>query len=129
MKRDLMPMIAVASSLFGVVVAVSVVASQTQELDPVKLAPHIYEIVLENEHVRVLKVTARPGVDSPVHSHPDRVLVGLNQCNAKGNDGQRVTSEAGVVTWEQAVTHGGQPTTVVNECLFIEVELKQAASR
>jgi len=99
----------------------SQLASQKTERDPTKLAPNIYEAVLENEHVRVLKVTARPGETPPVHSHPDRVLVSVNGC--VDNVAQE-TMAAGEVTWEPAVTHGGQKITSTGECIYIEVELK-----
>ncbi len=107
--------------------ALSAVASQEQEQDPTKLAPHIYEIVLENEHVRVLKVTARPGETPPVHCHPDRVLVSLNRCVDYAS--QETLYEAGGVSWEPAITHGGQTIASVNDCVFVEVELKSPTGR
>ena len=125
MNRKLVGAFLVGIVLGGVAV-LSVVASQERELDPVKLAPHIYETALENEQVRVLKVTARPGQDPPVHSHPDRVLISVNECKERlpaDGDVEKVTYEAGDVSWEPAATHG-EPSTVVNECRFIEVELK-----
>lgn len=111
----------------GALVTLSAVASQEQERDPTKLAPNIYEIVLENEHVRVLKVTARPGETPPVHYHPDRVLVSLNRC--VDNVTQETLYEAGEVAWLPAVTHGGQKITSVSDCIFIEVELKSPTGR
>ena len=50
-----------ASALLGYGLA----AAQFDALDPVQAAPHIYENVLENERVRVLKVTERNGETMP----------------------------------------------------------------
>ena len=49
-------------------------------LDPLKVAPHIYELAFENEKVRVLKQTIRPGEWPPIHEHPDSVTIYLNPC-------------------------------------------------
>jgi quercetin dioxygenase-like cupin family protein len=38
-------------------------------LDAVAAAPGNHKVVLENEHVRVLEVTVRPGEREPVHGH------------------------------------------------------------
>ena len=44
------------------------------EDDPVKLMPKTYRVALENHHVRVLNVWLRPGIKTPMHSHPDSVI-------------------------------------------------------
>lgn len=38
-------------------------------LDAVKAAPDSHEILLENDEVRVLRVTIEPGVKEPMHTH------------------------------------------------------------
>jgi hypothetical protein len=52
----------------------------TSALDPVRVAPHIYQLAFENERVRVLKKFIRNGETPLLHSHPDRVTVYLNPC-------------------------------------------------
>ena len=49
------------------------------EMDPTQLAPHIYQVELENERTRVLRVTVRPGETRPRHSHPDRAVIYVNK--------------------------------------------------
>jgi mannose-6-phosphate isomerase-like protein (cupin superfamily) len=44
-------------------------ASWPDSLDAVVAAPQNHKIVLENERVRVLEVTVRPGEREPVHAH------------------------------------------------------------
>jgi hypothetical protein len=97
-------------------------------LDPALVAPHIFEVALENEKVRVLEVTDRNGETQPLHSHPDRLVVYLSPCawivtDAKG-EGTMESHKFGEMIWERAVTHGGRTSTVVQECRTIEIEIK-----
>ena len=96
-------------------------------LDPVKVAPHIYDVAFENERVRVLKKIIRNGETPPLHAHPDSVVVYLNPCawmeeDAKGE--KRMQSfKFGEPTWAPAGTQGGKTANVVQECHVIVVEL------
>jgi quercetin dioxygenase-like cupin family protein len=44
-------------------------ASWPDSLEAVIAAPHNHKVVLENERVRVLEVTVRPGEKEPMHMH------------------------------------------------------------
>jgi hypothetical protein len=46
--------------------------------DPVKVAPDIYKVRLENDQVRVLDIHRKPEAKSPTHSHPAYVVVALS---------------------------------------------------
>jgi hypothetical protein len=109
---------------FGLAVA------QISVLDPVRVAPHIYENVFENERLRVLKVTERNGETSPLHSHPDRLLVYLSPCawmEITGDGQQHMQSfKLGDTSWEPRITHGGETSQVVQDCSRLEIEMKQA---
>jgi hypothetical protein len=100
----------------------------TSPLDPVQIAPHIYQVAFENERVRVLKRTIRNGETPPLMSQPDRVVVYLNPCAwlVENSDGsKRMESfKFGEPTWAPAETHGGKTATVVQQCSVVEVELK-----
>lgn len=126
MRRKAKLAAVVATVFLGALITLSGVASQEQKLDPTKLAPTIYESVLENNEVRVLKVTSRPGETPPVHSHPDRVLVSVNGCV---DDVAQEWMEVGEVARLSAVTHGGQTITSIGECIFIKIELKSPSGR
>ena len=39
--------------------------------DAVQIAPPVYKVVLENEHVRVLDTRTGPGDSSEMHIHPN----------------------------------------------------------
>jgi beta-alanine degradation protein BauB len=103
-------------------------AATPAALDPVRVAPHIYELVFENDRVRVLKKTIRAGETPPLHSHPDRVIVYLNPCAWMQDDAdgsQHMESfKFGTPVWAPAESHGGITSTVVQQCSVIEVELK-----
>jgi quercetin dioxygenase-like cupin family protein len=115
---------------FGLVLilSLSTAIAQSPALDPVRVAPHIYESVLENERIRVLKVTDRTGETPPLHSHPDRVVVFLSPCAwlETGPDGQSTMQSyrLGDVLWADRVAHGGETSRVVQECSLLEIELK-----
>lgn len=104
------------------------IAATPKALDPVQVAPHIYELAFENEKVRVLKRIARNGETTPLVSQPDRVVVYLNPCawmEPDGNSGERMRSyKFGEPTWAAANTHGGETSTVIQTCHILEVEIK-----
>ncbi len=104
-----------------------VAAAVPTPLDPLKVAPHIYELEFENERVRVLKQTIRHGETSPVHAHPDRVMVYLQSCawlEDDGQGGERMRlHKIGEAVWAPAETHGGAAMDVAQECLVLEIEL------
>lgn len=105
--------------------------SQSRALDPLRVAPHVYRLELENNRVRVLRSTIRNGETQPLHAHPDRVLVHLSPCAwlTTGEDGQTTMSsfDFGQVLWQDSETHGGETRNVVQECRVLEIELKNPA--
>jgi hypothetical protein len=115
---------------FGLILILgfAVASAQSPALDPVKVAPHIFATVLENDKVRVIKVTERTGETPPLHTHPDRVLVYLSPCAwlESTADGQKnmQSFRLGDVKWATAETHGGKTSAVVQECSILEIELK-----
>jgi quercetin dioxygenase-like cupin family protein len=116
------------SIILLLILSLSTAIAQSLALDPVRVAPHIYESLLENERVRVLKVTDRTGETAPLHAHPDRVVVFLSPCAwlETGPDGQSTMQsyKLGDVLWADRVTHGGETSRVVQECSLLEIELK-----
>ena len=103
-------------------------AAVPSALDPVRVAPHIYELAFENDKVRVLKKTIRSGETPPLHAHPDRVTVYLNPCAwlIEDEDGnERMESfKFGEPVWAPAETHGGVTAGVIQQCSVLEIELK-----
>jgi hypothetical protein len=111
-----------------VVLGLTTATAQSPALDPVRVAPHIYKSILDNERVRVLKMTDRNGETPPLHAHPDRLVVFLSPCAwmETTEDGQTAMQsfKLGDVLWADRVTHGGETSRVVQECSLLEIELK-----
>jgi quercetin dioxygenase-like cupin family protein len=62
-----------ALALTLLIAATGLVSAQ----DPVKVDPTHYKTILENASVRILKVDYPAGAKSPMHSHPDAIVVSL----------------------------------------------------
>ncbi|MCI4350774.1 MAG: cytoplasmic protein [Thermoplasmata archaeon] len=96
-------------------------------LDAAVVAPEHYQVVLENEKVRVLKISYRPFESGAMHSHPDSVVVFLTEMNAYMNypDGRSedMVVPAGAAAWVPASTHQpGQKGANRFEAFMIELK-------
>jgi quercetin dioxygenase-like cupin family protein len=95
--------------------------------DPVKVDPKHYKVEFENERVRVVRISYRPGEKSVMHSHPESVGVFLTDAQAKFTypDGtsEDITAKSGQVLHMDAFTH--LPESTSNKLFeLIQVELK-----
>ena len=96
--------------------------------DAVKLSPHYYNVLLDNEHVRVLEYRLKPGEKEPMHSHPAGIVYVFGQAKLKITypDGR---TEVNTLTpaetyWREPVTHMAE--NVGNtEAHAIALELKK----
>ena len=113
-----------AALLLGIAIGATAVPAA---LDPVRVAPHIYETAFQNERVRVLKRTIRNGETTSLVQQPDRIVIYLNPCAWIEDDGEgseRMRDyKYGTPTWQPANSHGGVAYDVIQECRVIEVEL------
>jgi quercetin dioxygenase-like cupin family protein len=123
MKRVLFSTVAVAA-LMGALI--------TRAQDPVKVDPKHYTVVFENDAVRVLHIHYGVGEKSVMHSHPDSVIVVLEEQKAKMThpDGksEEVSGKKGDAVFSPAGAHlpeniGSGPIDV------ILVELKKPAAK
>lgn len=46
--------------------------------DPMKVAKNVYKFIMENNRVRVLEASFKPGDKAIMHDHPDHVVYVLN---------------------------------------------------
>lgn len=110
---------------FAVLLSLSLSASPAQ--DPVKVDPQHYKVVLENDQVRVLRITYPTGGKSVMHQHPDSVAVFLTDQAVKFTlpDGksETVTAKAGDAIWTPAGKHLPENTgTKPLELILVEVK-------
>lgn len=105
-----------------------VVAAQ----DPLSVGGDVYKLLFENERIRMLEVTFKPGAKIGSHSHPDHfgytVMGGtlrITDAAGKVND---AALDQGAVLWIPAETHSAEnigPTTIK----VIVTELKEPAAK
>ncbi|HEY1908951.1 MAG TPA: hypothetical protein VGG91_23110 [Myxococcaceae bacterium] len=101
-----------------------------QRFDAVEVAPSIYRVLFENERVRVLAFTTRPGESWPLHGHPDSVVVSLSEYTVRNViPGQAPTerhSRPGDSRWISATEHTGS-NVGSTEMRGVMIELKEPA--
>jgi len=77
--------------------------------DPVKVDPKHYKVELENEHVRVLRITYAPHEKSVMHEHPANVAIFLTEGRGRMTtpDGktQDIDWKAGTTLWDAGGKH------------------------
>ena len=100
--------------------------------DAVKVDPAHYKVELENDQVRVLRITYGPHEKSVMHSHPASVAIFLTDGDVKFTfpDGKTkdVPAKARDVEWSSAETH--LPENLSDKPFeLILVELKASPSR
>ncbi len=96
-------------------------------LDPVVTNPDYYKVVFENERVRVLEYTDKPGDETTPHAHPDSVMYTLSSFRRRLSSGEAkrdVEMVAGTTGWLPAQQHSGL-NTGETETHVIFVELKE----
>ena len=78
-------------------------------IDPVKVSPNNYKSLMENEQVRVLEMTLKPGESDVTHSHPSETVYFVKGGKARIHlpDGGAMVAELpdGHVMWHEAWTH------------------------
>jgi len=108
-------------------------ASDANAQDPAKVMPRAFRVVLENDRVRVLEFTGRPGMGicgESMHSHPPHVTVVLEDWEGlvTTSDGKVFarSKKAGDVFWSEAETHKVENTGNTT-ARVLHVELKTPA--
>ena len=95
--------------------------------DAAKVDPKHYKVEFENDKVRVLRITYGPGEKSVMHSHPEGVVLFLNDGDGKFTfpDGKTQDNKfkAGTVIWSQETKH--QPENTGKKPFeVIQIEMK-----
>lgn len=101
--------ILLGSLLTTVAFAVSSRVMASQDLDPVKLSPQYYKVLLDNDQVRVLEYHLKPGQKEPMHSHASGIVYIFGDAKMRTTfpDGRTEESSggAGEAHWRNPVTH------------------------
>ena len=75
--------------------------------DPVKVDAKHYKVLVDNPSVRVLKITYPAGDKSPMHQHPDAMVVPLVNVQGSVHDAGRQNAGPGVAQRIGVVHTGG----------------------
>ena len=94
--------------------------------DPVSTDPGLYQVLWENDRVRVLEYRDEPGDVTHPHSHPDSVMITLSAFDRLISTGDRevpVHLEIGQARWLDAQTHQGRNVGhTATHSIFIELK-------
>jgi beta-alanine degradation protein BauB len=100
--------------------------------DPTETDPDKYKVVFENERVRVLEYTDKPGDRTSPHRHPDSVMYTLSTFERRlihGDQERDVQLQAGRVVWVAAQEHQGENIGITDShSIFIELKEPPRAS-
>ena len=96
--------------------------------DPVKVDTSHYKVLVDNASVRVLKVGYAPGAKSPMHSHPDAMLVSLGDAKATFTfpDGktQDIEVKKNAALYTPAFTHSPAAGSTGVDAILVEFKAK-----
>jgi hypothetical protein len=113
--------------------AVHLDPSDASAQDPAKVMPRAFRVVFENDKLRVLEFTGRPGLGvcgEGMHSHPAHLTVVLSDLKARVStpDGTARDRERklGDVFWSEAETHKVENTDR-SSSRSLHIELKTSA--
>jgi quercetin dioxygenase-like cupin family protein len=98
-----------------------------EKKDPLVAANNVYKFLMENDRVRVLQVTFKPGDIAKMHYHPDHVVLALKGGKLKlTSDGKAsdVKLETGKAMFLNAQNHQAENTGKTTVDLVV-VELKK----
>ncbi len=95
--------------------------------DPVQVDSKHYKVELENDAVRVLRVSFGPHERSPMHSHPKGLIVYLNDHYSKHTDSNgrvhELRGRLGEVQWVEPTDHLTENSTSrAWQILFVELK-------
>jgi quercetin dioxygenase-like cupin family protein len=92
--------------------------------DAAKVAPHVYKVIFENEHARLLEVKMEVGGSTEMHSHPATLIHSLADSKVAFTDASGEVAELevpkGASIWLDATEHATRNVggTAVHALLF-----------
>jgi len=120
----------ISAALTAVALAAGSARSQAPAaIDPVAVSPDKYKVLLENDYVRVVDYTIKPGERDQPHTHPPKVSYVLNGGSLRialdGADSFVATDKDGQVTFMGAVPRHTAENIGSNTVRIILFEVKR----
>jgi mannose-6-phosphate isomerase-like protein (cupin superfamily) len=111
------------------VLALCAAGAGAQEIQDSTVAdPDVHQVMLENDHVRVLRALAAHGYKSPMHSHPPLLVVslGTGRVRITQADGKKqiLDLQPGTAIWIDGTQHSWE--LLAGEVNVVAVEVKAA---
>ncbi|HSG31569.1 MAG TPA: cupin domain-containing protein [Thermodesulfobacteriota bacterium] len=97
-------------------------------VDPVQVSPQNYKVLLDNEYVRILEITAKSGEKDEMHSHPASAWYAVSSSKIRLHDtdgsSKDIDIEAGTSNFQDAVAMHSMENIGNNDVKIVMVELK-----
>ena len=109
-RRIVLRVMLAALALVVLIGFVSPAASQTDDLDVLKVIPENYKLILDNPFVRVIEARVPAGTTEPPHRHLRGVSVCMTEYTIESRpvpngDWTRSERKLGTVYWSEASLH------------------------
>ena len=107
-------------------------ADVSETIDPVVVSSNMYEVLVDNEHVRVVRYRIDPGERDEWHTHPAKVSVitsgGFLRITTSDGQSFEVQEEAGAASWMRPVGKHFAENIGDSPVQVILVEVKSASA-
>lgn len=101
--------------------------------DPALTNPDKYKVIFENERVRVLEYSDKPGDMTTPHNHPDSVMFTLSDFERKLHFDDKtieITKKSGEASWLSAQKHAGENVgNTDTHVIFVELKEPSPAEK
>ncbi len=98
--------------------------------DPIEVGPTIYKLLFDNDRVRVMEITFKPGDTIAIHWHPDHVVTfvagGTLKLTYPDGTSKEISGQAGQAFWIPSESHAAE-NVGTTEVKGIVIEIKEAA--
>ena len=111
----------------------TIAAPNNSDIDALKASPENFKLLLENDHVRVLEYTLKPGTKDITHTHPPKssytVSGGQLKVHYENGDSLIFDDTAGTASWMDHVGKHYVENIGNTEIKVILAEVKSIANK
>ena len=111
----------------------TIAATDNSDIDALKASPENFKLLLENDHVRVLEYTLKPGTKDITHTHPPKssyiISGGQLKVHFENGDSSIFDDKAGTTSWMDHVGKHWVENIGTTEIKIILTEVKSIANK
>jgi quercetin dioxygenase-like cupin family protein len=111
----------------------AIAATDNSDIDALKASPENFKLLLENDHVRVLEYTLKPGTKDIAHTHPPKssyiISGGQLKVHFENGDSSIFDDKAGTTSWMDHVGKHWVENIGTTEIKIILTEVKSMANK